>query len=136
MTDKQLRKLNRAELLELLLEQSKEIDRLESELEETQAALRERNLKIENCGSIADAAAEVNSLFRIAQKTADMYLVNVQRLCAEKAEAAGKSEEWTERMKSMEETEGRVPVTAVQAQETEKLEKKSAAPAEERKKVE
>ena len=136
MTDKQLRKLNRAELLELLLEQSKEIDRLESELEETQAALRERNLKIENCGSIADAAAEVNSLFRIAQKTADMYLVNVQRLCAEKAEAAGKSEEWTERMKSMEETEGRVPVTAVQAQETEEPEKKSAAPAEERKKVE
>ena len=96
MTDKQLRKLNRAELLELLLEQSKEIDRLESELEETQAALRERNLKIENCGSIADAAAEVNSLFRIAQKTADMYLVNVQRLCAEKAEAAGKSEDLIE----------------------------------------
>ena len=103
MTDKQLKKLNRAELLELLLEQSKEIDRLESELEETRNALAERNLKIEQCGSIADAAVELNALFRTAQRTADMYMMNVQRLCTEKAEAAGKTEEWAERMHAMEE---------------------------------
>ena len=77
MTDKQLKKLNRSELLELMLEQSREIDRLQGELEETRAALAERNLKIEACGSIAEAAAEVNSLFRSAQRAADMYLLNV-----------------------------------------------------------
>ena len=94
MTDKELRKLNRAELLELMLEQSREIDRLQEELEETREALQERNLKIESCGSIAEAAAEVNSLFHAAQKAADMYLLNVQRICAQKAEEAGKAEEW------------------------------------------
>ena len=102
MTDKQLKKLNRSELLELMLEQSREIDRLQEELEETRAALAERNLKIESCGSIAEAAAEVNSLFKSAQRAADMYLLNVQRICAEKAEAAGKSEEWAAELRSME----------------------------------
>ena len=94
MTDKELKKLNRSELLELMLEQSREIDRLQAELEETRGALQERNLKIESCGSIAEAAAEVNSLFHAAQRAADMYLLNVQRICAEKAEEAGKTEEW------------------------------------------
>ena len=94
MTDKELKKLNRSELLELMLEQSREIDRLQAELEETREALQERNLKIESCGSIAEAAAEVNSLFHAAQRAADMYLLNVQRICAEKAEEAGKTEEW------------------------------------------
>ena len=94
MTDKELRKLNRSELLELMLEQSREIDRLQEELEEAREALQERNLKIESCGSIAEAAAEVNSLFHAAQRAADMYLLNVQRICAEKAEEAGKTEEW------------------------------------------
>ena len=94
MTDKELRKLNRSELLELMLEQSREIDRLQEALEEAREALQERNLKIEKCGSIAEAAAEVNSLFRSAQRAADMYLLNVQRICAEKAEAAGQTEAW------------------------------------------
>ena len=101
MTDKQLRKLNRAELLELLLEQSREIDRLQEELTETREALQERNLKIESCGSIAEAASEVNSLFHAAQRAADMYLLNVQRICAEKAEEAGKAEEWEEALRVM-----------------------------------
>ena len=102
MTDKELRKLNRAELLELLLEQSREIDRLQAELSDTKEALLERNLKIESCGSIAEAAAKVNSLFHAAQRAADMYLLNVQRICAEKAEEAGKAEEWQKVLRGVE----------------------------------
>ena len=105
MTDNQLKKLNRAELLELLLEQSREIDRLQAELEETREALQERNLKIESCGSIAEAAAEVNSLFHAAQRAADMYLLNVQRICAEKAEAAGQAEAWETALRGMDPAE-------------------------------
>lgn len=102
MTDKELRKLNRSELLELMLEQSREIDRLQAELEETREALQERNLKIKSCGSIAEAAAEVNSLFHAAQRAADMYLLNVQRICAEKAEEEGKTEQWQNVLRGVE----------------------------------
>ena len=65
MTDKELRKLNRSELLELMLEQSREIDRLQEELEETREALQERNLKIESCGSIAEAPTIISCSFSI-----------------------------------------------------------------------
>ena len=40
MTDKQLKKLKRADLLGLLVAQSKEIDRLKAELEETKQKWR------------------------------------------------------------------------------------------------
>ncbi len=113
MTDKQLRKLSRAELLELLLEQSREIDRLQSELAETKDALLERNIKIDSCGSIAEAAAEVNSLFHAAQRAADMYLLNVQRVCAEKAEAAGQAEAWENRLRELDPSGIQRTVTAV-----------------------
>ena len=106
MTDKELKKLSRSELLELMLEQSREIDRLQEELAETKEALQERNLKIESCGSIAEAAAEVNSLFHAAQRAADMYLLNVQRICAEKAEEAGKSEQWQNVLRGVEPAAG------------------------------
>ena len=132
MTDKELRKLNRSELLELMLEQSKEIDRLQEELAETREALQERNIKIESCGSIAEAAAEVNYLFQSAQKAADMYLLNVQRICAEKAEEAGKAEAWEAAMRGMDPSAVRTPAVqkpdkeAVLDKETKK-EKKSEA---------
>ena len=123
MTDKELRKLNRSELLELMLEQSREIDRLQAELAETRDALQERNLKIESCGSIAEAAAEVNSLFHAAQRAADMYLLNVQRICAEKAEEAGKTEEWQNMLRGVEPAQGKKVEKAAEPAETEGTEK-------------
>ena len=56
--------------------------------------------------SIAEAAAEVNSLFHAAQRAADMYLLNVQRICAEKAETAGQAERWAECLKDMQPLSG------------------------------
>ena len=123
MTDKELRKLNRSELLELMLEQSREIDRLQAELAETRDALQERNLKIESCGSIAEAAAEVNSLFHAAQRAADMYLLNVQRICAEKAEEAGKTEEWQNVLRGVEPAQGKKVEKAAEPEETTGTEK-------------
>ncbi len=114
MTDKELKKLNRSELLELMLEQSREIDRLQAELEETRNALQERNLKIDSCGTLAEAAAEVNSLFYAAQRAADMYLLNVQRICAEKAEEAGAAKEWQEQLRVMDPAGGVKPAEETQ----------------------
>ena len=42
MTDKELRKLTRSELLDLLLVQSREIDRLNVELEQLQSRVQQR----------------------------------------------------------------------------------------------
>ena len=83
MTEKELRKLGRAELLELLLEQAREFEALEQRLNAAEAALQ-----LETCGSIAEASLKLNGVFEAAQKAAEQYQQNVERLCQEKISAA------------------------------------------------
>ncbi len=83
MTDKELRKLKRAELLEIMVAQSKEIDRLNKELADANARLASRELDFEQVGSIAQASLQIFDLFQNAQKAADLYLENVKRITAQ-----------------------------------------------------
>lgn len=98
MTDKKLRKLSRLELLEMLLEQSRETQKLRAELEKANALLKERQLAIRNAGSIAEASLKLNGVFEAAQKAADQYLENVKRLgsgiceCPGEKDTSGESE--------------------------------------------
>lgn len=78
MTDKELRKLNRAELLELLLAQSKESEQLRRELEEVKRQLESRQLQVQEAGSIAEASMQLHKIFETAQDAADQYLENVR----------------------------------------------------------
>ena len=64
MTDNELKKLNRTELLELLVEQSKRIDELQSRLDEAEAKLAERQILLDKAGSIAEASLRLNGVFR------------------------------------------------------------------------
>ena len=89
MTDKQLRKLKKAQLLEIMVEQSKEIDRLREEVGRLNAQLADRTLKISDVGSIAEASLKINDVFEQAQKAADLYLENVRRVAAEKSGGEG-----------------------------------------------
>ena len=85
MTEQKLRKLSRMELLEMLLEQSKEVERLRQENQRLAEQLESRRIMIDEAGSIAEAAMELNQIFETAQKTAEQYLQNVRQLCEEKA---------------------------------------------------
>lgn len=80
MTTKELQKLNRKQLLELMLEQSKRIDQLERQLAAAQEALAERRIVAQEAGSIAEAALRLNNVFEAAQMAADQYLENIRRL--------------------------------------------------------
>jgi 5-bromo-4-chloroindolyl phosphate hydrolysis protein len=85
MADKKLQKLNRTELLEILLEQGKEIDYLKEQLAKTEQKLKDRQILIENAGSIAQAALQLNEIFEAAQNAADLYLENI-KMRAERAD--------------------------------------------------
>ena len=80
MTDKTLRKMSRRELMEMLLEQSKEVERLRAELEQAEQKLRSRQILLREAGSIAEASLRLNEMFESAQRSADQYLLNVKRL--------------------------------------------------------
>ena len=84
LTDKELKKLKRADLLRIMVAQSKEIDRLKAELEETKAKLASRELVFEQAGSIAEASLGLYEVIERTQKAADLYLENVKRLYGDK----------------------------------------------------
>lgn len=79
-TENELRKLKRVDLLEMLLEQSQELERVKAQLERAESELRSRKILLDNAGSIAEAAMQLNDIFTVAQKTADQYLENIRRL--------------------------------------------------------
>ncbi len=83
MTDRELKKLSRAELLEILLAQSKTIDELKGKLSQLEAQLNSQALRLQNTGSIAEASLQLGGVFEAAQRSADLYLTNIQRLDAE-----------------------------------------------------
>lgn len=84
MSVKELKRRSRVELLEILVEQSREIERLEAELRNARAELDKKQILIDNAGSIAEAALQLNEVFAAAQKAADQYLSNVKRMSKEK----------------------------------------------------
>lgn len=93
MTDKELRKLNRAELLEMLIAQMKENDALREQLEAALRQLESREIKISKAGSIAEAALQLNGIFEAADAAAKQYLANVQSGNRQQADCAQLEEE-------------------------------------------
>lgn len=80
MTEKEMRKLSRADLLELLLQERKENESLRAEIESLKHQLDDHMLKIKKVGSIAEAALQVNGFFEAAQKAAYQYMENIRFL--------------------------------------------------------
>lgn len=80
MTKRELRKMSRTELLELLLNERRENEVLREKLKKALTALSDRQIALTEAGSIAEAALRINRVFEAAQAAADQYLENVRRL--------------------------------------------------------
>ena len=78
MTDRELRRLSRLELIDIIYELQKQKESADTELDETRKKLEERVLNIANAGSIADAAVSINKVLEAAQAAADQYLLSVK----------------------------------------------------------
>jgi len=83
MTSKDLKKLSRSDLLEILLSLKKENDLLRKELQQAQQELDSRAIAIKDAGSLAEAALKLNGVFEAAQAACELYTENVQKRCAE-----------------------------------------------------
>lgn len=74
MTDKELQKLKRADLLEILVEQGKEIEKLRAEIETLEKKLNDRTICIDKTGTIAEASFQLNGVFEAAHAASAQYL--------------------------------------------------------------
>ena len=80
MTEKELRKLNRSELLQLLLIQTRENERLQKELDAAHRQIADRRLHVEKAGNLAQAVLEINHVLEAAKKAAEQYLLNISAM--------------------------------------------------------
>lgn len=86
MTHKELRKFSRKELLEVLVSQSREIERLQKQLEDAKELLKSREIAINNAGSMAEAALQLNHVFRDADAAAQQYLESIRVMVQKEGE--------------------------------------------------
>lgn len=97
MTEKELRKLSRSDLLEMLIEQGEELRKVKQQLEESEEALRDREIKIDTAGSIAEAALKLNGIFEAAQASCEQYTENIRKLSARQEAVCKQMEQETKR---------------------------------------
>lgn len=83
--EEDLKRLGKQELIDIIESLYTEIDNLRADNRELRAQLNSRELKMEKCGSIAEAAMSMNDIFSRAQMAADVYLENIKRLERETA---------------------------------------------------
>ena len=83
MTQKELKKLTRTELLEMLLHQVEENEVLRRQIAELQSELDSRKLVMQQSGSMAEAALKLSGIFDQAQQAADDYVSNIRLANAE-----------------------------------------------------
>ena len=90
MDAKSLKKLNRRELLELMVQISEENEALAHENEVLKAEIENRKLSAKEVGSLAQAALDANNFFIAAEKSAKLYLENIARMEQETKERCSK----------------------------------------------
>ena len=95
MTEKELRRLSRTDLLELLLAQRRENEQLRCILDETQAQLADRTIKIDQAGSIAEASLQLSGIFTAAQDSCQYYMDNIRMLSERQSQVCQKMEQET-----------------------------------------
>lgn len=78
MKAKELKRLSRSDLLEMLLDLSLENDRLNKELKELREAMAQRSIAVAESGSLAEAALKLNGIFEAAQAACDQYTENIR----------------------------------------------------------
>ena len=86
MTEKELKRLSRAELLELLLLQTRETERAQARAKQLEENLSKRQLKIQEAGDLAHAVLAVNGVMETAQRAAKQYLENIEQMQSETKE--------------------------------------------------
>lgn len=86
LTDKQLKKLSRADLLEMLIHETQKNKKLEEQVAVLTARVNEREIVKSEAGSIAEAALRLNGVFEAAQAACAQYTENIARLSRDSEE--------------------------------------------------
>ena len=77
MLNKELKKLSRSELVDIIYQMKKNEQQMQAEIASLQEALQEKRIRISYAGSIAEAAVSIANVLNAAQTAADLYLQEI-----------------------------------------------------------
>lgn len=80
MQESNLHKLGKTDLLTIIYEQEKQIEKLTKEVQDLKQQLDNRTIQIKEAGSIAEASLKINKIFEVAQAAADEYLRSIKEV--------------------------------------------------------
>ena len=80
MISKELRRLSRRELVDVIYQLKKNEQQMQEKITELEAALQEKRIRLSVAGSIAEAAMDITNIFNSAQMTADLYLREISAM--------------------------------------------------------
>ena len=77
MVSKELKKLSRRELVDIIYQMKKNEQKLQNEIADLRQALEDKRFHLSTAGSIAEAACSITNVFSSAQAAADLYLQEI-----------------------------------------------------------
>ena len=77
MNPKELKHLNRRELIEIIYQMKKNEQEQQEKIAALEEELQDKRIRISTAGSIADAAVGITQILTTAQNTADLYLQEI-----------------------------------------------------------
>ena len=80
MISKELKKLNRRELVDIIYQLKKNEEQMQEQIAALEAELQDRRIHLSVAGSIAEAATDITGIFSVAQSTADLYLREISSM--------------------------------------------------------
>ena len=80
MEDREIRKLTRSQLIEIIYQLQLNIEELENENKQLKDELEDKRIRITKAGNLADAVLEINNVMEATQKAADMYLNEIKEM--------------------------------------------------------
>lgn len=80
MTDKEFKRLSRAQLIDIIYQLQLQLDKVNEEKRELEGELADKRLRLSAAGNIAEAALEINNCFRNAQNAAEQYLNEIKAI--------------------------------------------------------
>ena len=83
MTDKEFKRLSRAQLIEIIYQLQLKEEELTAENTKLREELNDKRIMLSEAGNIAQAALKINKVMEAAQNAADQYLEEIRRMHAE-----------------------------------------------------
>ena len=80
MTDKELKRLSRAQLIDIIYQFQLQLDQLTEQNQALERELADKRLRLQEAGNIAEAALAMNDCFRSAQNAAEQYLEEIKTI--------------------------------------------------------